>query len=121
MIIYLLLIWLAIGIVIMLIGVQSGRYSAGLPLAYFLQLSLIHAPGAAIYINFPKWDALATQTEAGFQQTVTGMAAFLIGVLFVRHTTFVSRPVQKPRNLQPGELAALDRLALRYLFGGITY
>jgi hypothetical protein len=121
MIMTLLLIWLGVGIVIMLIGVQAGRYSAGLPLAYFLQLSLIHAPGAAVYINFPKWDALASQTEAGFQQTVIGMVAFLVGVLFVRYTTFASRPAQKPKDLQPGELVALDRLALRYLFGGITY
>jgi hypothetical protein len=117
----LLLVWLAVSIVIMLIGIQADRYSAGLPVAYFLQLSLIHAPGAAVYLNFPKWDALTNQTEAGFQQTVIGMVAFVVGVLFVRYTTFALRPAQKPRNLQPRELAALDRLALRYLFGGIAY
>ncbi len=117
----LLLVWLAVGIVIMLIGVQTGRDSAGMPLAYFLGLSMIHTPGAAVYLNFPKWDALATQTETGFQLTITGLVAFLVGVLVARYTTFASRSVQKPRIRQPEELAALDRLALLYLFGGIVY
>jgi hypothetical protein len=117
----LLLVWLGVGIIIMLIGGQMGRDSAGMPLAYFLGLSLIHTPGAAVYLNFPKWDALARQTEAGFQLTVIGMVAFLVGVLVARWTTFASRSAQKPRNWQPEELAALDRLALLYLFGGIVY
>ena len=117
----LLLVWLAVGIVIMLIGVQADRYSAGMPLAYFLGLSLIHAPGAAVYTNFPKWDALATQTEIGFQQTVTGLVAFLVGVLLARHITSLSRSRQKQRSWQPAELKSLDRLALLYLFGGVIY
>jgi hypothetical protein len=117
----LLLIWLGVGIVVTLIGVRAGRYSAGMPLAYFLGLSMIHAPGAAVYIHFPYWDASATQTETGFEQTVIGLVGFLVGVLAARYVTFLSRPAQSPRNLQPGELAALDRLALKYLFGGVLY
>ena len=116
----LLLVWLIVCIAFMLIGILPGRYSAGMPLAYFLGLSLIHTPGAAVYLNFPIWGGLASQTEEGFEQTVIGMVAFLIGVLIVRYVAFISRSTQ-PRIEQPNELEALDRLALFYLCGGIIY
>src|SRR5580700_6825097 len=79
----LLIIWVALGGAMMLIG--SGRLpTAGMPLAYFLGLSLIHAPGAAVYLNFPEWDAFTLWTFLGFQETVIGMTAFLVGVMLAR-------------------------------------
>jgi hypothetical protein len=117
----LLLIWLVVGVVLMLIGFWEGRYSAGMPLAYFLGLSLIHTPGAAVYLNIPQWDILAHQTTAGFEQTVTGMVAFLIGVLVARYSTFAVRLSQPPQLKEPGILLSLDRLALIYICGGAFY
>jgi hypothetical protein len=117
----LLLIWLAVGIAMMLIGVHGRRYSAGMPLAYFLGLSLIHVPGASVYLNFPKWDALTIRTEVGFEQTVIGMVTFLVGVMMARFVAFASHTDQQSRIMRPSDLAALDRLALLYLFGGICY
>jgi hypothetical protein len=117
----LLLISLAVGIALMLIGIQRGRFSAGMPLAYFLGLSLIHVPGAAVYVDFPKWDGQAYWTQLGFEQTVTGMVAFLIGVLIARYTSFQSRLPQPPKVFSAPELAVLDRIALLYVFGGIGY
>jgi hypothetical protein len=116
----LLLIWLTVGVALMLVGRQDGKPSAGMPLAYFLGLSLLHAPGAAVYVVIPTWDASANQTWLGFEQTVRGLVAFLIGVLVTRSVTFASRP-SEPRVLPLEQLAALDRLALIYVFAGILY
>lgn len=117
----LLVVWLLLLFVTMCIGMQGSRYSAGMPLAYFLGLSLIHTPGAAVYINFPSWTTAASHTEEGFQQTVIGMTAFLVGVLIVRQVIFATRPAWKSTIFRPGELEALDRRGLMYLFGGIAY
>jgi len=117
----LLAIWLAVCIALMLIGHGGRLHSAGMPLAYFLGLSLIHTPGAAVYIDFPKWDELAIRTEAGFEETVTGMVAFLIGVMIVRSIATHKSASRIPKFWPPSQLAALDRLALLYLFGGICY
>jgi hypothetical protein len=117
----LLIIWLIIFIILMCIGVQGTQFTAGMPLAYFLGLSLIHTPGAAVYLDFPTWATSASQTKEGFQQTVIGMAAFLVGVLIVRQAVFVSQDFSKPRVFHLRELAALDQRALIYLFGGIAY
>jgi hypothetical protein len=117
----LIIVWALIFIVLMCIGMERGRFSAGMPLAYFLGLSLIHTPGAAIYLNFPNWIILANQTEEGFKQTVIGMTAFLIGVLIARRAYFASPPSLDTRTFQTGELVALDQRGLIYLFGGIAY
>ena len=42
------LIWLAVGVALTLIVARRGNATAGLPLAYFLALSLIHTPGAML-------------------------------------------------------------------------
>jgi hypothetical protein len=115
----LLLIWLAIGVALMLIGIQDGRSSAGMPLAYFLGLSLIHTPGAAIFLGAPRWGPTANQTLVGFEQTVIGLVAFLVGVMVVRFGHFAARPAQKPNIQGLKELAILDRLSLIYASIGI--
>lgn len=101
----------------MLIGIQRRSHSAGLPLAYFLGTSLLHAPGAALYLRFPEWDALAVQTQLGFTQTIYGLIAFLVGVLLARQTASTVEPVTLGRR----ELALLDRIARFYVFAGICY
>lgn len=114
------LIWIAVGVALAL---ASRRSSAGLPLAYFAGLSLIHAPGAMIHLDAEelKW------TRLGFELTVVGMVAFLVGVIIGRTVVFLRRPEQntgasRPPDLSPRSLAALNRLALYYcLFGGVAY
>ncbi len=114
----LFVVWLLVFIAVMSIG--WGRLpSAGMPLAYFLGLSLIHAPGAAVYIDFPQWDALAIRTQVGFEQTVLGMVAFLVGVLIARRTG--EQRKSSPAPWTDDDLKRMDRLALRYLFGGVCY
>jgi hypothetical protein len=67
----LLLIWFAVCICLLFIGMQKQGSSAGLPLAYFLGLSLIHVPGAILYL-----DSDGSWTQLGFEQTVIGMVSF---------------------------------------------
>ena len=76
------MVWLAVGIGLILS--QGPRGSAGLPLAYFLGLSMIHVPGAMLYLDDNEMSSMADLTKAGFEQTVIGMTAFLAGVLIAK-------------------------------------
>jgi hypothetical protein len=118
----LLLIWLAVGISLAWLVSQKRRRSAGLPLAYFLGLSLIHLPGALLYLDAGE----SNYTRIGFEQTIIGMVAFLGGVTIARFV-FVTAPGQhasagRPQGSISQSFAALDQLALLYLgVGGFAY
>src|SRR5271155_2465126 len=113
----LLLTWVVLAVLFMMIGSRNGSYGAGMPMAYFFGLSLIHAPGAAIYSGFPDSDELAHWTFMGFQQTVVGLAAFLGGVQLVRHLV-MSAGRLKAFAAKPEDSTICDRLGFRYLLGG---
>jgi hypothetical protein len=120
---YPLSIWVAVGISLTVMGTPR-LGSAGLPLAYFLSLSVIHVPGALV-AYFDELSDPADWTQIGFEQTVIGMVAFAFAVLVARRTAAFPRRAahaEVGRNLDPRTLAALDRLALVYvsigLFGG---
>ena len=115
----LLVVWLGIGIAIMLLGARPGRPSAGMPLAYFLELSLIHTPGAAAFLGSARWNLLAQYTYMGYLQTIIGLLAFLIGVLAIR--AFVPPHPSAERHWTPEEFRALDKLAVYYLLGGVAF
>jgi hypothetical protein len=115
----LILIWIAVCVALALL---SQRSSAGLPLAYFLALSLIHFPGAVIHLDADEWDP----TRLGFDQAVIGTVSFLIGAIAAKITMSFRRPPEDAeggsRDIYPQNLLALDRLALVYCFlGAIAY
>jgi hypothetical protein len=116
----LLLIWLAVGMSLVWLVSQKRRSSAGLPLAYFLGLSLIHVPGALLYLDADE----SNYITIGFEQTIIGMVAFLGGVMIAR-CVFVAAPGQQasvggPLGFASQSLAALDRLALLYIAVGVV-
>ncbi|MGP0094518.1 MAG: hypothetical protein ACLPKB_31915 [Xanthobacteraceae bacterium] len=114
----LVLIWVGVCAVMMLLGNQGRPHSAGLPLAYLLGLSIIHVPGAMVYIDSENWETKADWTRVGFEQTVIGMVAFLVGVLIARFTSFASR---QGGSVTPArDLAALDRLGVLYFSAGLV-
>jgi hypothetical protein len=115
----LLVAWGAIGVALMLLGLPGGRKSAGVPLAYFWGLSLIHTPGAAVYMNSGSQGGLAGLTYIGFTQTVIGMAAFLGGVMLGRH--FAPRTLDKNLIESAASLKLTERLGIYYLIGGVAY
>src|SRR5262249_57423836 len=82
----LFLVWVAVGIGLTLIQSSKQIGSAGLPLAYFLGLSLINVPGAMTYVvgamaGSEETNWMAVMTEIGFEQTIIGMVSYLGGVL----------------------------------------
>lgn len=114
----LLLVWILIGIILAALVAQKRRDSVGLPLAYFLGLSLIHVPGALLYLDETDLSSMATVTRIGFEQTIIGMVAFLFGVMVIRYRF---RSVQITQTSDPN-FRALRRLALKYLaIGGVSY
>jgi hypothetical protein len=115
-------IWLAVGICLMLVVSQKRGGSAGLPLAYFVGVSLNHFPGAVLYLDDEELSSMATVTRVGFEQAVIGMIAFLVGVIIAKYA-FVSTPGhQASARLRQGwsspSLPVFDRLALIYLLIG---
>src|SRR5262249_34936705 len=120
----LVLTWLAVGI--SLVWLVKRGTSAGLPLAYFLGLSLIHVPGAILYLDGEELNWLARPTRVGFEQTIFGLVAFLLGAVIAKYA-FVRRPAQqasamRPQSFTSQRFAALDQLALIYLsLGSLAY
>src|SRR5262245_37665508 len=104
-------IWVAVGLTLTAFGSRSR--SAGLPLAYFLGLSVIHVPGAVLYIDSESSSLSAVWTRLGFEQTVIGMIAFAVAVFIARMPSSFRRraPARRGQKLNLRTIAALDRLA----------
>jgi hypothetical protein len=115
----LLSIWFAVGIGLIVCQGRGG--SAGLPLASFLAMSLIHVPGAILYLDAEEGNV----TRIGFEQTIIGMVAFLVGMIIARYA-LVRPPGQQAsagetEDFTPRRITVLNRLALIYLMvGGIV-
>ena len=117
----LLLIWLMVGVSLTWLVSQSRGGSAGLPLAYFLGLSLIHVPGALLYLEGEEFNSMAFVTRVGFQQTIIGTVAFLIGVLIARYASIrhLDQATASGRQeFSRQDVTILDRLAFLYLVTG---
>src|SRR5262245_8240391 len=117
----LLVIWFAVGIGLILS--QGPKRSAGLPLAYFLGLSMIHVPGAMLYVDDIEGGYMAALTESGFEQTVIGLVAFLAGVLIAKKTRSGCSPEGGVvQGSSWPDVDRLDRLGLYYfVFGALIY
>jgi hypothetical protein len=113
----LLVLWLIAVVAFMFIGRPSSRGSAGLPMAYCFGLSLIHTPGAFLYLNAEQWQSTALWTRIGFEQTVLGIYAFLAGVLLARIAYRSLKPKRNASGLSRG--LSVERLSLFYIFIGL--
>jgi hypothetical protein len=114
--IFLLLIWVLVCAALMIIGM--GRHkSAGLPLAYFLGLSLIHTSGALVYLDTQSWLSKARWTLEGFEQTIIGMVAFLLGVIVARS---ISAGQAQGVLVRRVDLRDLDKRGMIYFCCGIA-
>src|SRR5262245_53917575 len=98
----LLSIWLAVGIGLIWLVSQRSQGSAGLPLAYFIGLSIIHVPGAMLYLDADE----SNYTLVGFEQTIIGLVAFFFGVLLAR-CAFVRPPRKKASTGTPSRFTPL--------------
>jgi len=79
----LLLYWMVLMAILAAVRRRWRMPGVGLTFAYLLNLSLIHLVGAAIYI-LPAYQSHDPRlTELGFQQSVYGVAAFLVGGIVI--------------------------------------
>ncbi len=80
---FLLLSWVALGLIIAQLPKITGRASVGLPLAYFTGLFLIHWPGAAVYLVEGYYYYNPDVVMEGFYLTTWGVVAFAVGLLAI--------------------------------------
>jgi hypothetical protein len=112
-----LLIWggLALALVIFAIG-PPGKGGA-LALAYFLSLSLIHVPGVLPFIGSDPGFLDADETKIGFELTVIGMAAFVVGSILAG---WMGRQTAPAKDTPPRLAKAFGHLSRRALVLGIV-
>src|SRR3974390_1983877 len=112
----LLLIWMALFIGLIMFAIDKPPRMGALTLAYFLSWSVIHVPGALVYLHpdFP-WNAEAT--KVGFEVTLYGMAAFVVGAIAARMVArmHVSAPTRQTE-VTKGDI--LNLLGWRVLIAG---
>jgi hypothetical protein len=79
-----LLIWVALLVGLILLVVDKRRGIGALTLGYFLDLSLGHVPGLLVYLDPDMLFGHFEATKVGFDMTVIGMTAFVVGAMAAR-------------------------------------
>ena len=79
-----LLIWGALLVGLVFLVVDKRRGIGALTLAYFLALSLGHVPGVLAYLDPDMILGDAEATKVGFDVTLIGMTAFIVGAMAAR-------------------------------------
>jgi hypothetical protein len=87
----LLLIWVGLLAALILFAVRKPGAGGVLILSYFLGLSLIHVPGALLFLDPQSIVPGETETELGFYLTIIGMTGFVSGAVLARWT-YGNRP-----------------------------
>jgi hypothetical protein len=118
----LLVIWAAMGLVLILLTCRRRVDVAGLALAYFCGLSLIHVPGAFLYVDptFATSGLFGEWTRRGFEITVVGAVFFVVGVSVAHaaHKGFTRGNGPSSRYL---DWLVWRRSLLYMLVGGVSY
>jgi len=110
----LLLAWLVLFAFLLLLILQDRRRCGALTLSYFLSLSLIHVPGALVYLH-PS--AGYAETLRGMQLTVLGLAMFVAGVAFAQLHRYRAHAVQP--DLAPLDAGWMSAIARKFSAIGI--
>lgn len=77
-------IWLALIVVLLGLAIGRPREGGALTVAYFFGLSLIHVPGALIFVGADTGSGDRDVTQLGFEMTIIGMCAFVAGTVVAR-------------------------------------
>ncbi|MGA2590649.1 MAG: hypothetical protein ABSH32_12090 [Bryobacteraceae bacterium] len=112
-----LLIWMAVMGLVALVRWRRRMPSAGLTLAYLLNLSLIHWIGAAVYVLPAFQNQDLRLTELGLEQSLYGLLAFAFGGLILT-------PILASRGWLPRSKAAHQpdpRLPKAYMACGVAF
>jgi hypothetical protein len=114
----LLVIWAALLVALFLFAIGRPGRAGALTLSYFLGLSLIHVPGVLPFLDpesgLPDFD----ETRLGFEMTILGMGAFVVGAVLAR---WMDRRQMPTKGMPPEQRAqAFERLGRRVLALGIV-
>ena len=105
----LVVMWAGAAALILYGRLRNGAVGAGLVLAYVLDVSMIHLPGAIVYL-LPWYGAWNPEVvEAGFRQSTWGMLAFTIGgTVLGPRLLHAKRPGKYSRGSPPLELRVTE-------------
>ncbi|MGD0362289.1 MAG: O-antigen polysaccharide polymerase Wzy [Bryobacteraceae bacterium] len=111
------LLWLAMMCVLVFVRLRWKMPGTGLTLAYLLNLSLIHLAGAAIYLLPAFQDHDPHLTEMGFEQSVYGVVAFVIGGLIITPILVTKGILPRAKGTQQADV----RLPKAYVVCGVLF
>lgn len=114
---YLLLIWIALVVALIVLGIGSRRDGGALTLSYFISLSLIHVPGVLAYLGPSSFVTNEEETTLGFEMTLVGMAAFVLGASAVRLMSREQSTI--PNKISPSHRRYIDQLSFWMVIAGI--
>ena len=113
-----LLIWGALLVGLVFLVVDKRRGIGALTLAYFLALSLGHVPGLLAYLDLDTIPGDVEATKVGFDVTLIGMTAFIVGAMAAR---ILPRRITSAKVYQQTASADIfSRLGWRVLTMGIV-
>jgi len=113
-----LLTWGALLAGLAFLALDQRRGYGALTLAYFLDLSLGHVPGILAYLDPNTFASFPEETKIGFDVTMIGMSAFIVGAMAARilpHRTMSVKAHQQTVHPQ-----IFWRIGQRLLFVGIA-
>jgi hypothetical protein len=96
----LIVVWVVLLLALVAFAVREPRTGGALVLSYFFGLSLIHLPGAIIYLDPLSPAPSRTETEIGFTLTIIGMVAFAAGAILTR-ASHVQEPTAPVADVVP--------------------
>lgn len=106
----LLWLWLVLFATLMGVIIRSGTRGGVFLLTYFVGLSLIHVPGALIYLGSAPNLVESEETLVGFEATLVGLTALLLGAWVGRMRPVVATPFSPIPDLDIAKLG--DKLLI---------
>jgi hypothetical protein len=120
MMITLLLVWFALLVALLIFAIGRPREGGALTLAYFLGMSLIHVPGVLSHLDTNATFGPSAITRLGFEMTLMGMAAFVLGAIVAR--LIDKRDPLSEARPSVSQVSSLERAGWRALaVGGCVY
>ena len=99
-----LLIWGALLVGLVFLVVDKRRGNGALTLAYFLVLSLGHVPGLLAYLDLSTIPGDVEATKVGFDVTLIGMTAFIVGATGCSHIAAANHRARRCINKRPAPI-----------------
>src|SRR5262249_2393740 len=112
-----LLVWGALLVGLVFLVVDRRRGYGALTLAYFLILSVGHIPGVLAYLDPNIFSDRAEATKIGFDVTLIGMTAFIVGAMAARILRRRTRSANAYQQMDNADF--FSRIGWRALITGI--